>query len=114
MYIYAVFEEKKMELYILAGLTFVYVITVMTESKVLVRKIWTIAFITAFAVSAIALMLLRVTKQDVMMTADTFNWYYVLYVFGAMSMALGIINLWIYRGALKNILSSKHNVITKE
>ena len=32
-----------------------------------------------------------------MLSAGQFNWYYFLYVFSALSVAIGLINMWIYR-----------------
>ena len=69
-----------------------------------VHRIWTLAFIAAFVVTAIAIGFLRVTNQDVMMSADNLNWYYLLYIFGSMSVVLGVINLWMYRKPLLQIL----------
>ena len=73
-------------------------------NKNVVHRIWTLAFIAAFAVTAVAIGFLRVTNQDVMMSADNLNWYYLLYIFGSMSVVLGVINLWMYRKPLWQIL----------
>ena len=73
-------------------------------NKNVVHRIWTLAFIAAFAVTAVAIGFLRVTNQDVMMSADNLNWYYLLYIFGSMSVVLGVINLWMYRKYLWQIL----------
>lgn len=86
-----------MELYLIIALFFIYLITTFTGSEILVKKIWTTAFIAAFSVACAALLFLRVSKQDVMLSADTFNWYYVLYIAGSLALVLGMINLWIYR-----------------
>ena len=45
-------------------------------------------------------------RQDVMMNADQMNWYYILYLFGMISVVLGVFNLWIYRKALWQMLFS--------
>ena len=95
-----------MELYILAALLFIYIITAAVDKPAIVRKIWTFAFIIAGFLTALALFALRVKHQDVMLSADNFNWYFFLYVFGAVAFALGIINLWIYRRALWQMLFS--------
>ena len=73
-------------------------------NKNVVHRIWTLAFIAAFAVTAVAIGFLRITNQDVMMSADNLNWYYLLYIFGSMSVVLGVINLWMYRKYLWQIL----------
>lgn len=93
-----------MEIYVLVALTFIYLVSAMAGNQELVRKIWTLAFIGAGFLTAGALFALRVKHQDVMLSADNFNWYFFLYVFGALSFALGIINLWIYRRALWRML----------
>lgn len=65
--------------------------------KNVLHKIWTLAFIVAFAVTAISIAFIRVSGQDVMMSANELNWYYLLYLFGSLSVVLGVINLWMYR-----------------
>lgn len=93
-----------MELYLLIALIFIYLITAAMVNTNVVHRIWTLAFIAAFVVTAIAIGFLRVTNQDVMMSADNLNWYYLLYIFGSMSVVLGVINLWMYRKPLLQIL----------
>ena len=95
-----------MELYLIIALFFIYLITAFTGSKILVKKIWTTAFIAAFLIACTALLFLRVTRQDVMLSADTFNWYYVLYIAGSLALVLGLINLWIYRLPLWHLFRS--------
>ena len=56
----------------------------------------------------------RVTNQDVMMSADNLNWYYLLYIFGSMSVVLGVINLWMYRRPLWQILRNDNAEDNKE
>lgn len=103
-----------MELYLLITLLFIYLITAAMVNKDVVHRIWTLAFIAAFVVTAVAIGFLRVTNQDVMMSADNLNWYYLLYIFGSMSVVLGLINLWMYRRPLWQILSAKDDSDTKE
>ncbi|MDO4162646.1 MAG: hypothetical protein Q4D80_06580 [Pseudomonadota bacterium] len=103
-----------MELYLLITLLFIYLITAAMVNKDVVHRIWTLAFIAAFVVTAVAIGFLRVTNQDVMMSADNLNWYYLLYIFGSMSVVLGLINLWMYRRPLWQILSAKDDGDTKE
>ncbi len=104
-----------MEIYVLAALGFIYIVSAVVGNREQVRKIWTFAFIGAGFLTAVALFALRVKHQDVMLTADNFNWYFFLYVFGALAFALGIINLWIYRRPLWEMLSfSAADKATKE
>ena len=35
-----------------------------------------------------------------MMSASELNWYYILYLFGSLSVVLGLINVWMYRKPL--------------
>ena len=93
-----------MEAYLFVALLFVYVITAVAGNQNTVRKLWTLSFICAAFLTAGALFALRVKHQEVMMTADNFNWYFFLYVFGALAFALGLINLWMYRRALWQML----------
>ena len=103
-----------MELYLLIALVFIYFITAAMVNKNVVHRIWTLAFIAAFVVTAVAIGFLRVTNQDVMMSADNLNWYYLLYIFGSMSVVLGVINLWMYRRPLWQILRNDNAEDNKE
>ena len=93
-----------MEVYLLVAFVVLYIITSFLVNHRVQNKIWTLAFISAFALTAAAIGFLRVNQQDVMMSASQLNWYYMLYLFGTMSVALGVINLWMYRKALWTIL----------
>lgn len=44
-----------MELYLLISLVFIYLITAAMVNKNVVHRIWTLAFIAAFAVTAVAI-----------------------------------------------------------
>ena len=97
-------KEKIMELYLLLSFVLLYVVTSVFTARSIRYKIWTVSFIIAFCVTAAAIGFLRVTRQDVMMSASQLNWYYVLYLFGSISVVLGAINLWMYRRPLWHIL----------
>lgn len=103
-----------MELYLLIALIFIYLITSAMVNKNILHRIWTLSFIAAFVVTAVSIGFLRVTNQDVMMSADNLNWYYLLYIFGSMSVVLGIINLWMYRKPLWQILHNDNIEDDKE
>ncbi len=92
-----------MELYLFLALLLMYILMALFVSKQVQRKIWTLAFVVAFAVTAISIAFLHVTNQDVMMSANELNWYYLLYLFGSLSVVLGVINLWMYRHGLIEI-----------
>ena len=66
--------------------------------------LFTLAFIAAFAVTSVALSFLRFTNQDVMMNAAELGWYYILYLFASIMVVLGVINLWMFRRPLWDIL----------
>ena len=89
-----------MELYIITALFIVYIITVFALSARHRRKIWTLAFITSFALTAVAIFFIRGNTQDVMLQTNEFNCYYFVYLFGSVAIALGLLNLWIYRQSL--------------
>ena len=89
-----------MEIYILLALIFIYIITAFIENSLLTKRIWTLAFIISFVLMAISLSLLKLNGEDIMLSAGQFNWYYFLYIFATLSVAIGIINIWIYRREL--------------
>lgn len=95
-----------MELYLFLALILIYLMTAFMVKKVILHKIWTLAFIVTFAITAISIAFIRVSGQDVMMSASELNWYYLLYLFGSLSVVLGIINIWMYRRGVWKILSA--------
>lgn len=74
--------------------------------KFVLHKIWTLAFVISFVVTAISIAFIRVSGQDVMMSASELNWYYLLYLFGSLSVVLGIINVWMYRKDFWRMMTS--------
>lgn len=74
-----------MELYLFLALLLIYILTAFMVKKVILHKIWTLAFILAFVVTAVSIAFIRVSGQDVMMSANELNWYYLLYLFGSLS-----------------------------
>ena len=97
-----------MELYLFAALLMVYVLTGFMVPKALVQKIWTLAFFISFVITALSIASIRISGQDVMMSASELNWYYLLYLFGSLSVVLGLINLWIYRRAVWQIFFGRN------
>ncbi len=98
-----------MEIYLFIGLLLVYVITVLVLKKEILRKLWLIAFMVAFAVSAAALSFLRFSHQEVMMNAEELSWYYILYLFASIMVVLGAINLWLFRRDLMRVLFAEED-----
>lgn len=92
-----------MELYLFLALIMLYILMAIFVDKNVQRKIWTLAFVVSFIVTAVSIGFLHVNNQDVMMSADQLNWYYLLYLFGSLSVVIGIINLWMYRSGLIQI-----------
>ena len=99
-------KGNPMELYLFFAFLLFYVITAFLLQKNLRYKIWTSAFIISFIVTSIAIGFVRLSRQDVMMDANQINWYYILFLFGMISVVLGIFNLWMYRKPLWHILFS--------
>ena len=92
-----------MELYLFLSLFLMYLLMNFFVKTNVQRKIWTLAFVVAYVITAISIAFIHVSYQDVMMSANQLNWYYLLYLFGSLSVVLGVINLWIYRRGLINI-----------
>lgn len=92
-----------MELYLFLALFLVYILTSFMVKPHVLNRIWSLAFVVSFVVTAVAIAFIRVSGQDVMMSANQLNWYYLLYLFGSMSVVLGVLNLWMYRGAIFRI-----------
>lgn len=107
--IYQPNRRLDMEIYLFIGLLLVYVITVLVLKKEILRKLWLIAFMAAFAVSAAALSFLRFSHQEVMMNAEELSWYYILYLFASIMVVLGAINLWLFRRDLMRVLFAEED-----
>ena len=95
-----------MELYLFFAFLLFYLITAFFLNERTREKIWAIAFVISFSVTSVAIAFIRAGQQDVMMNADQLNWYYFLYLFGMISVVLGVFNLWIYRKPLWRIVFS--------
>lgn len=99
-----------MEMYLFLALFLIYVLMALFVNKNTQKKIWTLAFIASFGITAISIGFLKVSSQDVMMSATELNWYYLLYLFGSLSVVLGLINLWMYRRPLWSVFFSGDEV----
>lgn len=89
-----------MELYLFFAFLLFYMITAFMLDEKTKEKIWLIAFIVSFLATSLAIAFIKMGRQDVMMNAEQLNWYYFLYLFGIISVVLGMFNLWIYRKAV--------------
>jgi len=98
--------EKNMEIFLFIALFFIYVLTAFTVPEVIVKRVWILAYVSAFIITAVSILFISTSKQTVLMQESQLNWYYFLYLFGSMSLILGLINVWIYRKDLLKIFSS--------
>jgi len=98
------------ELYLLAALMFIYIVTLAASNHDTVKKIWTLAFIAASFLTALSLIFLRISGQEVMLSSDNMNWYYFLYIFGSLAASTGIINIWIYRHILWQLIKEPKKI----
>lgn len=89
-----------MEIYILIALIFIYLITAFAGNPHTTKRIWALAYIISFVLMALSLSALKLNGEDIMLSAGEFNWYYFLYIFSALLVAVGLINMWIYRHEL--------------
>ena len=94
-----------MELYMFFAFLLFYIITAVMLDDVLRKRIWMIAFILSFVATSIAIGFVKTSKQDVMMNVEELNWYYFLYLFGMISIVMGVFNLWIYRKELWQMMT---------
>lgn len=96
-----------MEIFLFIALFFIYILTAFTVPNHIVKRMWILAYVFAFVLTSLSIMFISTSKQTVLMQESELNWYYFLYLFGSMSVVLGLINLWIYRKPLKQIFSSE-------
>lgn len=95
-----------MELYLFIALIFIYLLSAFFMPKHIQRRIWTVAYIISFAITGVAIAFIKMYATDTLMKVGELNWYYILYVFGSISIILGIINLWMYKKGIINLFSS--------
>lgn len=95
-----------METYLFIALIFVYILTSFFLPKHIQKRIWTVAYIVAFVITAVAIFFIKAYAQETLMRVGELNWYYILYVFGSISIILGVINLWMYKRGLIDLFST--------
>ena len=99
-----------MEAFLFIALFFIYILTAFTIPVKIVKRVWIFPNVASFIITAISIMFISSSKQTVLMQESELNWYYFLYLFGSMSVILGIINIWIYRKDLLQIFSSQDDI----
>ena len=82
-----------MELYMFFAFLLFYIITAIMLDDNLRKRIWMIAFILSFVATSIAIGFIKGSNQDVMMNVEELNWYYFLYLFGMISVVMGVFNI---------------------
>ena len=95
-----------METYLFIALIFIYALTVWLLPQKIRKRIWTVAYIFACLITATAIVFIKLYADDTLMRVGELNWYYVLYVFGSLSIVLGLINLWMYKKGLISLFTS--------
>ncbi|MBR1648530.1 MAG: hypothetical protein IJ689_02910 [Alphaproteobacteria bacterium] len=98
-----------MEIYLLAALVLIYIITVFMIPGDILRKLWLSAFLAAGFMCTVALGFFKISNQEVMMSASELSWYYILYVFASLTVVLGVINLWLFRKSLLKTLFASYD-----
>ena len=99
-----------MEIYLFIALFFVYILTSFVLSYKMLQRVWTIAFIASFAITGIAIFYIKMYANETLMKVGELNWYYVLYVFGSISIILGVINMWLYKKGLIDMFSKDDEI----
>lgn len=92
-----------MEIFLFIALLFIYILMAFTVPGVIVKRVWILAYSLSFIITAVSILFISTGKQTVLMQESEMNWYYFLYLFGSMSVILGLINIWIYRKPLYHI-----------
>ncbi len=95
-----------MEIFLFIALVFIYVLTAFSVPDLVLKRMWLLSFISAFGLTAVSILFIHNGRQTVLMQENEMNWYYFLYLFGSISVILGVINLWIYRKSFLRLFSS--------
>jgi len=96
-----------MEIFLFVALIFVYILMALSVPDLIVKRVWLLGFASSFALTALSILFISNGKQTVLMQESEMNWYYFLYLFGSMSVILGLINLWIYRKGVLHLFSNE-------
>lgn len=96
-----------MEIFLFIALIFIYMLMAFTVPDLINKRVWIAAFSASFLITAFSIFFINHDKQTVLLEQSEINWYFFLYLFGAMSVMLGLINLWIYRKALYEMFTKK-------
>lgn len=95
-----------MEIFLFIALVFIYVLMAFLVPDLIVKRVWLLGFVSAFALTAVSILFIHTGRQTVLMQENEMNWYYFLYFFGSMAVIFGAINLWIYRKSVWGLFSS--------
>lgn len=98
-----------METYLFIALFFVYILTAFMLPQNILKKIWTVAYIISFIITGISIFYIKLYATDTLMKVGELNWYYILYVFGSITIILGAILLWIYKKSLYTLFTNDDN-----
>lgn len=96
-----------MEFYLFLAFIFLYFLMSFFVKKNVLHKMWTSAFVISFAITAAVIGVMRVSTYGGAMSWGEFNSFYMLYLFGSMSVVLGIVNLWMYRSSIYKAFTKK-------
>ena len=75
----------------------------------ILKKIWTVAYMISFIITGISIFYIKLYATDTLMKVGELNWYYILYVFGSITLILGAILLWIYKKPLYSLFTNNDN-----
>ena len=103
-----------MEIFLFIALVFVYFLTAFAVPDLIVKRVWFLGFALAFALTAVSILFIHTGRQTVLMQENEMNWYYFLYLFGSISVILGLINLWIYRKGVLRLFSNTSSIDENE
>ena len=99
-------QEEIMETYLFIALIFVYILTAFMLPQIALKRIWTVAYIVSFIITGISIFYIKLYATDTLMKVGELNWYYVLYVFGSITIILGVILLWMYKKPLISLFTN--------
>ena len=80
-----------METYMFIALIFIYSLTVLLLPAYIQRRIWTLAYIISFIITAVAIGFIKIYAGETLMKVGELNWYYILYVFGSISIIFALV-----------------------
>lgn len=97
-----------MEFYLLITFFTLYILSSFYfKNKAIVRRVWFLSFVAVFIVTSMSIIYLRIGSKEFMINVASMGMMYLAYISASLMVFLGLINAWIFRKTIWQILAGK-------